>query len=244
MLHAFELPIIFRKIDEDGIIKKEEEDFVYRRKKTFESTGKFESWSEELERIHSEEGTAEAVPFAKWREELGQWTMLPSSKVAFCTVSLQRENGGSLLNHCVVLLFWKDAGKMEIFDARGSDMSKYPSFPNFYRPDSLRLFGKAILKEWQLLNRMHRESLPTLDFLEHVPEIFLQNSDKCRDIGIFYVYTRLSTYKANEDYAANKKRAIANTLEKFYTHQFDTHRRKRGAASKQRRIRRKIQLRL
>ena len=75
------------------------------------------------------------------RDKLGRWSNLPSSEVAFCTVSLQRVYQGKPLNHCVVLLFWKHERKVEIFDARGSDMTQYPAFrvENYYTPAGLRV---------------------------------------------------------------------------------------------------------
>ena len=118
MLSGFELPTIFCQIDAQGNIHNE--DVVFCRKTPFQSTEEFERWAEQLENIH-EEGAAQARPFQTWRDKLGRWSNLPSSEVAFCTVSLQRVYQGKPLNHCVVLLFWKHERKVEIFDARGSD---------------------------------------------------------------------------------------------------------------------------
>ena len=234
MISGFELPTIFCNIDENGIIKKE--DFVFHRKSAFQSTGDFEKWTQDLEKIH-EDGAASVENFAKWRDMLWEWTMVPS-KVAFCTVSLQRLYNGETINHCVVLLFWKDERKMEIFDARGSNMSQYEAFPNFYKPQSLLAFSKSILVEWNLIRRMQRAPLPTLDFMQDVPKTFLKNPGKCRNIGIFYIYTRLRSHRATKSYSNNKERALEITRQKFATR-----RRTRNEAAVQRRTRQKIQLR-
>jgi len=229
---GFELPTIFCKIDADGIIQRE--NFVFHRKERFQSAGDFEKWTQELEKIHKD-GAATVENFAKWRNMLWDWTLLPS-KVAFCTVSLQRIYHGKNINHCVVLLFWKDERKMEIFDARGSDMSQYEAFPNFYKPQSLLTFSRSILAEWNLINRMQRASVSTLDFMQQVPKTFLTNPGKCRNIGIFYMYTRLSNYDGR--YLNNKERALAITREKF-----TSRRRNRNEAAVQRRTRQKTKLR-
>lgn len=237
MLSGFELPTIFCEIDSNGLIRRE--DLVYRRIEQFESTGDFESWTKELEKIKNE-GVAEAEDFTAWRDMLCNWILLPTSKVAFCTVSLKREDAGNTINHCVVLMFWKKEKKLEIFDARGSDMSQYPAFPGFYNPDSLRLFSKSILAEWQLntrmVTRMDGDTLPTLDFMEQVPEKFILNKDKCRTIGVSYIYTRLSTNDPDLDYGNNKEIALASIGAKFS-------KRTREASAVKRRIRQRTQLR-
>lgn len=234
MLSGFELPTIFCEIDSNGLIRRE--DVVYRRIKQFESTGDFESWSKELEKIKNDEGVAEQRYFTAWRDMLWYWTLLPKSKVAFCTVSLKREHEGNTIHHCVVLMFWKKEKKLEIFDARGSDMNKYPAFRGFYNPESLRLFSKSILAEWKLISRMDRDTFPTLDFMDQVPETFILNKDKCRTIGVSYIYTRLSTNNPDLDYGNNKERALAIIRAKFS-------KRTREAPAVKRRIRQKTKLR-
>ena len=234
MLSGFELPTIFCEIDSTGLIRRE--DFVFRRIKQFESTGDFESWSKELEKIKNDEGVAERGDFTAWRDMLCNWILLPTSEVAFCTVSLKREHEGNTIHHCVVLMFWKKEKKLEIFDARGSDMNKYPAFPGFYNPGSLRLFSKSILAEWKLISRMDRDTFPTLDFMDQVPETFILNKDKCRTIGVSYIYTRLSTNNPDLDYGNNKERALAIIRAKFS-------KRTREAPAVKRRIRQKTKLR-
>ena len=234
MLSGFELPTIFCEIDSTGLIRRE--DFVFRRIKQFESTGDFESWSKELEKIKNDEGVAERGDFTAWRDMLCNWILLPTSEVAFCTVSLKREHEGNTIHHCVVLMFWKKEKKLEIFDARGSDMNKYPAFRGFYNPESLRLFSKSILAEWKLISRMDRDTFPTLDFMDQVPETFILNKDKCRTIGVSYIYTRLSTNNPDLDYGNNKERALAIIRAKFS-------KRTREAPAVKRRIRQKTKLR-
>ena len=238
MLSGFELPTIFCEIDSNGLIRRE--DFVYRRIKHFESTGDLESWSKELEKIKNDEGVAERGDFTAWRDMLCNWILLPTSEVAFCTVSLKREHAGNTIHHCVVLMFWKKEKKLEIFDARGSDMNQYPAFPGFYNRESLRLFSKSILAEWQLMTRMvtrmDGDTLPTLDFMKQVPETFILNKDKCRTIGVSYIYTRLSTNNPDLDYRNNKVIALESIRAKFS-------KRTREAPAVKRRTRQKTQLR-
>ena len=166
-----ELPTIFCNIDDEGNVTRENLIFVRNKPFTVDiKENTLETWMHKLDEI-TNDGAARAYKFDPvWKDALWSWAN-SSSKVAFCTVNLMRDD----VTHCVVLLFWKLYNKLEIFDARGSDIGTYLSFPNFYSPKSLRRFCKSILREWQLVHRMIRRQLPNMDYMENVPKQFLLN---------------------------------------------------------------------